>query len=89
MDKTLLVYDLNGKIWVQITGFYAQPEGLPYLEIEIPEGKIVTGVDVSGDEHIPIFEDLPKTETQLLQEQLAELAVESDYRLSLLELGLV
>ncbi len=89
MDKTLLVYDSTGKIWVQITGFYAKPEGLPYLEIEISEGKMVTGVDVSVMPHKAILEDLPKTETQLLQEQLAELSVEADYRLSLIELGLV
>lgn len=75
MDRTLLVYDSVGKIWVQITGFYAKPEGLPYLEIEIPEGKIATGVDVSVTPHTAILEDLPVPPMDQLRADLDYLAM--------------
>ncbi len=87
--RTLVIYDLSGAVWLLRGGNYIVPDGIPYLEVDVPEGKRITGVDISGDEHIPIFEDIPKMETQLLQEQLAEIAIDTDYRLSLIELGLI
>jgi outer membrane protein assembly factor BamA len=77
--KTLLIYDNTGYIYVQITSSYRVPEGgLQFLEIEIPEGQILKGVDVSVTPNVPIFEEIPKTEVESMQEQLlatqAELA---------------
>ncbi|WP_238915107.1 hypothetical protein [Clostridium sp. YIM B02555] len=71
--KTLLIYDDTGFIYVQITGSYRTPEGaLQFIEIEIPKGKIITGVDISATPHAPIFEDIPKTDLEKTQDQLLE-----------------
>ena len=79
---TRIIYDKRGLIISQIQGsdLYT-PVGIPYLDIEIPEGKYVTGIDVLVTPDIAILEDLPKTEIQNLKEEntkiklaLAELA---------------
>ena len=71
--KTLIIFDNTGRIYYMASGDVVEPKGLPFLLVEIPEGKFVTGVDVSGDEPVAILEDEPKTETQLLKERIAEL----------------
>lgn len=69
--KTLVIYDNTGYIYLQQGGTYRNPEGgLNYLITEIPEGKIFKSVDTSVTPNIPVFEDIPKTEMQLLQDQL-------------------
>lgn len=69
--KTLIIYDNEGSIIQQITGSYRVPVGIPYLEIEVPPGKIVVAVNVETKE--PIFEDIPKSEIELLKEENTEL----------------
>lgn len=77
--KTLIIYDNEGYIIQTITGFYRVPVGIPYLEIEIPEGKYIAGVNVDTKE--PVLEDLPKSENQILKERLEQ------QELALLELA--
>lgn len=67
---TLIIYDNNGQIFTQITGDYIKPNGLQHLEVTVPEGKILTGVDVSVTPHQAIFVDVPKSEVEILKEQL-------------------
>lgn len=69
----LVIYDDTGKIYYMASGSVTTPTGLPYLMATIPDGKALISIDVSGETPTPIFEDLPKTETQRLQEQIAEL----------------
>lgn len=68
--KSLIIYDDTGKIFSQINGTYEKPVGIPHLEIDYSEGKIVTGVDVSATPHKAIIEVGPKTETDLIKERL-------------------
>lgn len=69
--KTLIIYDNTGYIYLQITGTYIKPKGgLNFIEIEIPENKILKGVNTSITPNVPIFEDIPKTELELAQEQI-------------------
>ena len=70
--NTLIIYDNTGYIYVNITGSYRKPTGLQYLITEIPEGKILTGVDVSVTPNIAIFEDIPLSETELLKKRVEE-----------------
>ncbi len=79
---TRIIYDKRGQIISQIQGsdLYT-PVGIPYLDIEIPEGKYVKSIDVSVTPNVVVFEDLPKTEIQKLKDEntkiklaLAELA---------------
>lgn len=69
--KTLIIYDNTGYILMQQTGSYRAPEGgAQYLELEIPTGKKVKNINVDKKE--AILEDIPKTQLELLQEELAQ-----------------
>ena len=62
MDKTLIIYDGSGKIWVQMTGSYTKPAGLSCLEVDIPPGQYAISVDVSKTPHTAILSDPPVDE---------------------------
>jgi len=81
MNNTLIIYDSTGYIISQMSGSVREPIGVPYMWVEVPEGKYIKSIDVSGETHIPVFQDMPKTEVQQLKEEnlkiklaLAELA---------------
>lgn len=76
--KKLLVYDSTGFIFTELDGDYKIPTGLPYIEVEVPEGKRIKkvdgiGVDTSITPHEVILEDIPPTETDILKKQIADL----------------
>lgn len=76
MHKTLIIYDNQGYTISNITGSYRIPNGVPFLEVEIPEGKQIKytngiGVDVSVTPHQVILEDVPPSETEVLKQQMA------------------
>ncbi|WP_313132657.1 hypothetical protein [Anaerocolumna sp.] len=75
MDDTLVIYDGTGHIIFQGSGDVREPVGIPFLWAEVPEGKRVTGVDVTVTPNIAILEDIPKSETQILKEQVDSLTV--------------
>ena len=79
MSKTLVVYDSTGYILQQITGSYRVPQGIPFIEVEIPVGKQLKitdgiGVDVSVTPHQFILEDIPPTEIDVLKEDTSAVA---------------
>ena len=74
-NKTLIIYDLNGTIIQEVTGFYKVPNGIPYIEVIIPSGKRVVGVNVETQE--AIFGDIPPTEIELLQDKISILEAEN------------
>lgn len=68
--KTLIIYDNEGKIFSQVCGNYIIPNGgVQYLEFEMPQNKILKGIDLSTEPHQPIFEDIPPTEIDILKTQ--------------------
>lgn len=71
--NTLIIYDESGYIIFQATGDVREPIGIPFMWVEIPEGKRVVGIDVSGEIHVPVFEDLPKSEIEQLKEENLEI----------------
>lgn len=76
--KTLIIYDNTGFIISQMQGSdLREPVGLPFIYIEVPQGKMLRSVDVSGTEHKPVYEDLPKPETQKLQELVDQLIIDN------------
>lgn len=76
-NKTLVIYDLNGSIiGSPITGFYKVPNGVPYIEIVVPNGKYVIGVNIETKE--PIFDDIPLSETELLSNKIDILEAEKE-----------
>lgn len=63
--KTLIIYDNTGYIYLQMAGTYRVPEGgLNYLEIDIPEGKMLSGIDLTQTPNVAIFEDIPLSDAQ-------------------------
>ncbi len=76
--RTLVIFDEAGFIVNQMRGSdLREPVGIPFLWIEIPEGKYLKSIDVSGTEHKPVYVDLPKSETQKLQELVNQLIVDN------------
>lgn len=79
--KTLIIYDNEGHIISTRQGQPSPrvPVGVPYLEVDIPEGKRIKidengiGVDVTKIPHEVILEDIPPTEVDILKNQVADL----------------
>ncbi|WP_077829929.1 hypothetical protein, partial [Clostridium beijerinckii] len=72
--KTLVIYDNTGYIILTFNAPYRVPEGgINYLEVEIPVGQRVTSIDTTKAPNVPNFEDIPKTDIEKLQEQVASL----------------
>lgn len=70
---TLIIYDNNGKVFSQIAGNYLVPQGgVQFLEVAVPEGKRVAGVDVSVTPHQVALEDIPPTEIEKLRLEMAQ-----------------
>lgn len=83
MIKTLIIYDNEGYIVSTRNGHPVprEPIGVPFLWVEIPEGKQIKitdgiGVDVSKTPHQVILEDIPPTEIDSLRNDLNEAIVE-------------
>ncbi|KQL54505.1 hypothetical protein AN964_14020 [Heyndrickxia shackletonii] len=78
--NTLIIYDNTGFV-LDIRSGDPQPRepiGVPFLWVDIPEGKRIKttdgiGVDVSATPHQAILEDIPPTEVDLLSKQIADL----------------
>ena len=60
--KTLLIYDNSGKIWNYISGNYTIPDGLPYIETEIPAGYSAESVNPKTRQ--PVLKKLPETDAE-------------------------
>ena len=79
--KTLIIYDNQGYIISAISGIPSprKPVGVPYLEVDIPEGKRIKidengiGVDITKTPHEVILEDIPPTEIEELKQVVADL----------------
>lgn len=74
--KTLIIYDDDGYILSIVKGEPAPriPSGVPYVWIDVPEGKTTKGineigVDVSVTPRQVILEDIPPSEIEQLKKQ--------------------
>lgn len=81
--KTLIIYDNEGYIISTRQGQPSPriPVGVPYLYVEIPEGKRIKmtdgiGVDVTVTPHQVILEDIPPTEIEQLRLEMAQAITE-------------
>lgn len=53
-----------------MTGDVREPKGIPFLWTEISQGKYITSIDVTEEEHTPVYTEHTRTEVDLLQEQV-------------------
>lgn len=73
--NTLVIFDTTGFVLSSMAGNVREPVGIPFTWVEVPKGKYITGVDVSGDTPVAILEDYPKSETEVLKEQVNNLTL--------------
>ncbi|HCA69504.1 MAG TPA: hypothetical protein DEP17_03545 [Lachnospiraceae bacterium] len=66
--QTLIIYDSEGYIISQMSGDVREPVGIPFMWVEVPEGKRIVSINPETNE--PIFEDLPVPEIQQLRDQV-------------------
>ncbi|WMJ88850.1 hypothetical protein [Anaerocolumna sp. MB42-C2] len=56
--KSLIIYDNTGKLYYQASGNVNEPIGLPFMWVEIPEGKYINRIDTLITPHQPIYWDI-------------------------------
>jgi len=81
---TLLIYDSTGYIISTASGSVREPQGIPFLWVNVPTGKRIKitdgiGVDVSVTPNAAILEDIPKTEMEILQGDLSTTKAAVDF----------
>lgn len=81
--RTLIIYDNAGYLISIMNGEPSprEPIGVPFLWVEIPEGKRIKttdgiGVDVSVTPHQVILEDIPPSEIEMLRSDLNDAVME-------------
>jgi hypothetical protein len=74
MSIKLIIYDNEGYILSIQSGNPTprEPVGVPFMWVETPPNKTVTSINVSVTPHQPVFEDIPPTEIDLLNQKLVE-----------------
>ena len=75
MNRILVIYDNTGFIVSQMSGAVREPVGIPFMWVDVPDGKYVVRIDVSTETHTPVFEDCPKSEIDQLKEQIDALTI--------------
>lgn len=74
-----IIYDKNGKVFMQGSGL-AVPEGnLTYTEISVPENHYLVKIDTTKDPVEPVFAEYPKSEMDLMKDQLEQQQADLDY----------
>ena len=74
-----IIYDSKGTVFMQGSGF-SKPDGdLMYTEITIPENQYLVKIDTSKDPAEPVFAEYPKSDMQLMKEQLEQQQADLDY----------
>lgn len=72
--KTLVIYDLTGKIWNIVYGDCATPQGIPCTYVDIPEGAQIESMDLTDPENPKaIFTYLPESDIGRLQKQVNDI----------------
>lgn len=74
-----VIYDSKGTIFMQGSGF-GIPEGtLSYIEVSVPENQYLVKIDTTKDPVEPVFAEYPKSDIELMKEQLEQQQADLDY----------
>lgn len=68
MNRTLVIYDTEGYIISQMGGDVREPKGVPFMWVDMPQGKYLKYIDVTQEQHEPVYEDYPKSEIDTLRD---------------------
>ena len=70
---SLVIYDNKGYVYMVMSGNSPVPQGgIQYIKVEIPTGKIIKSIDTSVTPNIPVYDDIPLTENEILKQRIAE-----------------
>lgn len=69
----IVIYDNTGYIFLQGHGFPEPQGGVQFLNVEVPEGKKLSAINMNVTPHQPVFDDVPKGKLELLEEEIAAL----------------
>ena len=74
-----IIYDSKGTIFMQGSGF-SKPVGyLNYTEVSVPENQYLVKIDTTKNPAEPVFAEYPKSDMQLMKEQLEQQQADLDY----------
>lgn len=74
-----IIYDSKGTIFMQGSGF-SKPEGeFNYIEVSVPENQYLVKMDTTKEPVEPVFAEYPKSDIQLMKEQLEQQQADLDY----------
>lgn len=74
-----IIYDSTGKLFMEGTGFPKPSGDLTYTEVSVPENSYIISMDTSKNPAEPIFGEYPKSEIDLMKEQLEQQQADLDY----------
>lgn len=68
--NVLAVHDTTGRLLMMESGTIApkEPVGVPFIWVEVPEGKMLESINVSTKPATPIFIDLPISDSVRISE---------------------
>ena len=74
-----IIYDSKGTIFMQGSGF-SKPEGdLTYMEVSVPDNQYLVKMDTSKEPAEPVLAEYPKSDIELMKEQLEQQQADLDY----------
>ncbi|NRT34560.1 hypothetical protein BJV38_002853 [Clostridium beijerinckii] len=87
--KTLIIYNKNnGKVlFTQSINEDIENDTFTNICAEIPEGQVLKGINMSVTPNTPVFEDIPKTEIEILKEQVENLTQANAELTSIVAMG--
>lgn len=68
----MVIYDNKGTIYYCGTGM-GTPDGLPYMNVNIPDGKVLKQIDTTNQPHQPVFEDIPRPQIDIDLEEIRKI----------------
>ena len=74
-----VIYDSKGTIFMQGSGFNTPEGNLTYAKINVPENQYLVSIDTTKDPAEPVFAEYPKSNMQLMKEQLEQQQADLDY----------
>ena len=74
-----VIYDSNGSIFMQGSGFGIPEGNLTYTEINVPENQYLEKMDTTKEPAEPVFAEYPKSEMELMKETIEQQQADLDY----------
>lgn len=72
-----IIFDTKGTIFFQGSGFPEPVGELGYLKVDVPEGHYLKEIDMSTGKPVPKFAPYPKSDMEILKEQVTELQAQN------------